>query len=267
MRRVMLGTVSVILSCFVLGAPAQAADHLKCYKVKDPLALKGPKPSWLDLSGEFPTEHCSVTGSFRLFCVPVTKTVTGQLQRKFSPPGGKFVDFTPAPVAGQDLTEDTLCYQIKCTDTKPSPPNPTLQVFDQFGDRTVTKLQPYLLCGPAGQGTPPAQPTQFTFPLDGTQAGTNSTATGSCTGVLDAAQTAFTIDCTHNVSNAIAAHIHKGAPGVAGGIVFPFASGTSPIHAVWNLTPSDVTDLLGGQLYVNVHSIAFPLGEIRGQIQ
>jgi hypothetical protein len=264
MRRVMLGAVSVILSFFALAAAAHAADHLKCYKVKDPLSLKGPKPSWLDLSGEFPTEHCSVAGSFRLFCVPVTKTVTGQLQRKIPPDVPKFENFTPAPIAGQDLTEDTLCYQIKCTDNNPTPPNPSLQVFDQFAGRTVTKLQPYLLCGPAGQGNPP---TVFNFQLDGAQEGNNSTATGSCTGVLDATKTTFTIDCTHNVTSPIAAHIHKGLPGVQGGIVFPFASGTSPIHAVWNLTSSDVTDLLGGQLYVNVHSVAFPLGEIRGQIQ
>ena len=122
----------------------------------------------------------------------------------------------------------------------------------------------YLLCGPAGQGAPP---TTFTFPLDGTQAGTNSTATGSCTGVLNGAQTTFTIGCTPNVANAVLAHIHKGAPGVAGPIVFPFSSAASPIHEVWNLTPSDVTDLLAGQLYVNVHSTAFINGEIRGQIQ
>jgi hypothetical protein len=266
MRRIIFGGVSVILSLIALAAAARAADHLKCYKVKDPLSLKGPKPSWLDLSGEFPTESCSIVGGFRLFCVPVTKTVTGQLQRKFSPPGGAFQDFTPAPVAGQDLTEDTLCYQIKCTDKAPSPPNPSLQVFDQFGCRTVTKLQPYLLCGPAGQGQAPAS-TTFNVPLDGSQAGTNSTATGSCTIVLNGAQTTLTIDCTHNVANTILAHIHKGGVGVAGPIVFPFSSPASPIHEVWNLTPSDVTDLLAGSLYVNIHSMAFIGGEIRGQIQ
>ncbi len=263
MQRVICGGVSVILSLIAVAATAQAGDHLKCYKVKDPLALKGPKPSWLDLTGvQFGTESCSIVGGFRLFCVPVTKTVTGPLQRKLSPPGGPFESFTPAPIAGEELTEDKLCYQIKCLDTKPSPPNPSLQVYDQFGGRTLTKLQPYLLCGPAGKGAPP---TQFTFALDGNQAGNDTTATGSCTGVLDAAQ--FTIDCTHNVADAIAAHIHKAPPGVDGNIVFPFASGTSPIHGVWNLSASDVTDLLGGQLYVNVHSNAFPLGEIRGQIQ
>ncbi|HVO23716.1 MAG TPA: CHRD domain-containing protein [Candidatus Margulisiibacteriota bacterium] len=195
-----------------------------------------------------------------------TKTVTGQLQRKFSPPGGKFEDFTPAPVAGQDLTEDTLCYQIKCTDNAPTPPNPSLQVFDQFGGRTVSKLQPYLLCGPAGQGTPP---TTFNIALSGSQETppNNSTATGSCTLVLNAAQTTLTIDCTHTVANTILGHIHKAPAGTPGPIVFPFSNPASPVHEVWNLTPSDVSDLLAGNLYVNIHSTAFVAGEIRGQIR
>ena len=33
---------------------AQATDYLKCYTVKDPLQLKGPKPAWLDLDSPHP---------------------------------------------------------------------------------------------------------------------------------------------------------------------------------------------------------------------
>jgi hypothetical protein len=40
----------------------------------------------------------------------------------------------------------------------------------------------------------------------------------------------------------------------------------SPITATWSLTAADVPARLAGGLYVNMHSSAFPDGEIRGQI-
>lgn len=75
---------------------------------------------------------------------------------------------------------------------------------------------------------------------------------------------------------ATAAHIHLGAPGVPGGVVRAFAAGEmvtpNTISGVWKptdaaaLTPALMTDLLKGNLYVNVHTVANPGGEIRGQI-
>jgi CHRD domain-containing protein len=271
-RRIMFGAILGGLGWALLPGLATAqTDHLKCYKVVDPLLLKGPagKPpvEWLDLnSPDFGLEQCRVISGFRLFCVPATKTVTQPLERKFKPPGGAYQSFTPAPFAGENLTEDKICYKIKCDNQMPSPPNPSLGASDQFGERTFTKLKPYLLCGPA------RQKTTFTFTMDQSQETppTGSTATGSCTGVLNASQTSFQLDCTHNVVNPTLAHIHKGAPGVAGPIVFPLPSAVSPISATWNLSPSDVSDLLAGLLYVNVHSNncgSCSGGEIRGQIQ
>lgn len=75
------------------------------------------------------------------------------------------------------------------------------------------------------------------------------------------------IYCTHNVDDAIAAHIHSGEPGVAGGIVHPFDDPSSPIiDENILLTPQLASDLRQGLLYVNVHSPAHPGGEIRGQL-
>jgi cysteine-rich repeat protein len=125
-----------------------AVDHLQCYRVTDPLRLQGPLPSWLDLSGQqFGTSQCRITGTFRLFCVPVTKTVSQPIQRRFLPPGGPFVPFTPAPLANtQRLTQDQLCYRIQCPTSQVIPEK---RVIDQFALRKITKLTPYLLCGPA----------------------------------------------------------------------------------------------------------------------
>jgi hypothetical protein len=68
------------------------------------------------------------------------------------------------------------------------------------------------------------------------------------------------------------AHIHLGDPGIAGPIIHPFP--TAPIGVtsgsfadIWTgLTPADITALEAGGTYINIHTTAFPAGEIRGQI-
>lgn len=66
-----------------------------------------------------------------------------------------------------------------------------------------------------------------------------------------------------------AAHIHEGAPGVAGPIIFPLTE-TSAGSGIWTtqatLTDEQLNKLMAGNYYVNVHSAAFPNGEIRGQL-
>lgn len=91
---------------------------------------------------------------------------------------------------------------------------------------------------------------------------------GSCVGVLSGFPTpdpSFTVACDHNVEDAVMAHIHIGPPGVAGPIVFPFPDPLD-IDATWDLTLDEAIRLLAGGYYVNVHSPAFPAGEIRGQL-
>jgi hypothetical protein len=61
------------------------------------------------------------------------------------------------------------------------------------------------------------------------------------------------------------AHIHKGAPGVSGGIIKPLPLG-SPKQAVLEIDAQTASDLLAGLLYVNIHSLIVVAGEIRGQI-
>jgi hypothetical protein len=91
-----------------------------------------------------------------------------------------------------------------------------------------------------------------------------------------------------NIDNLTAAHIHCGAAGVAGPVVVPLPLGPGARGAIIgegdvsaiNPVPSsaacpggvaNMADLLmkieAGMAYVNVHTVAHPGGEIRGQLR
>jgi Protein of unknown function (DUF1566) len=147
--RVLLVVVVTTVALATL-AVAQVADHLKCYKVKDPLLLSGT----VDLdSPQFGAEPgCKIARATPpLFCVPATKTVVEVRDRRTGQP------ITPLPIAGPD-PGDRLCYKIKCD--APAPPD--TQVTDQFGTRTVSGFRAKLLCTPAVKGGPPGPTTTTT---------------------------------------------------------------------------------------------------------
>lgn len=111
--------------------------------------------------------------------------------------------------------------------------------------------------------------TVFNVSLDGAQAPTPSTFTGSGTVTLNPAQTQITEAVTHDIPNSQVtdAHIHQGAPGVNGPVILPFPGmGENPINEVISVAPAQVTQLLAGNCYINIHTMSFPGGEIRGQI-
>lgn len=94
-----------------------------------------------------------------------------------------------------------------------------------------------------------------------------STATGTATLLFNTSTKIFTITVTHDIASPTNGHIHKGAVGVSGAPVFPFSSYTSPInYTSVALDASQEADLNAGLYYVNIHSAAFPGGEIRGQL-
>ncbi len=78
----------------------------------------------------------------------------------------------------------------------------------------------------------------------------------------------FQIDYENLLGTTTAAHIHRGTAGVNGPVVYPLATSPFPsgFQGQITLNPADLTDLMNGGLYVNVHTVQFPAGEIRGQI-
>ncbi len=118
------------------------------------------------------------------------------------------------------------------------------QILPRTVDRFFTRLE-------GGQEVPP----------------TGSAASGLCRSDLSDDATALVVsECVHDVFAPTGAHIHAAPAGVNGPIIFDFGDPTSPFSGTAPLAAIDAADLAGDLLYYNVHSMAFPAGEIRGQI-
>ena len=66
-----------------------------------------------------------------------------------------------------------------------------------------------------------------------------------------------------------AAHIHSGAAGKNGPVIVPLQKGSDggwALAPAAKLNPDQLKMFKAGELYVNVHSMAHPDGEIRGQL-
>jgi hypothetical protein len=116
---------------------------------------------------------------------------------------------------------------------------------------------------------PPNPNVTFKATLTGAQEvpANASTATGDATLTFNTATKIFTVTVTHTIASPTNGHIHKAAVGVSGGVIFPFSSFTSPIsYTSAALDATQEADLNAGLYYVNIHTAAFPNGEIRGQL-
>ncbi len=115
----------------------------------------------------------------------------------------------------------------------------------------------------------------FTINLDGLQEvpPNASPGFGSGTATLDTVTGLMTLSGTFGglVSPTIDAHLHGLAPaGVNAGVIFGLSFTLGATSGSFNgngiLTPAQITGALNGQTYVNIHTSAFPGGEIRGQV-
>ena len=145
----------------------------------------------------------------------------------------------------------------------------------------VVALAAALAVGPAlALAADPPTPA-FGGPLSGAQEvpAVTTAATGEGTAVVstDGSTITYYVAYSGLSGPAVAAHIHTGAVGVAGGIILPLVVSASPMVGTLtaaNFTPSGaittfaqaVAAIQAGNTYFNIHTAANPGGEVRGQI-
>jgi hypothetical protein len=111
--------------------------------------------------------------------------------------------------------------------------------------------------------------TNFTAVLNGANEvpANNSTAAGTATLTFNNSTKIFSITVNHNIASPTGGHIHMGAAGINGSVVFPFTTLTTPFtYTSAALTAAQESDLKANLYYVNIHTTAFNGGEIRGQL-
>jgi len=128
----------------------------------------------------------------------------------------------------------------------------------------------FLLLGSIGSAN--ATLIKFTTSLDGAQAsaglGTGSLATGSSIAWFDDVTNEFSWDLSWSgLVNVTAAHFHGPAgPGVNAGVVIGIDFSSNPTTGNAILSAQQTSDLFNELWYINIHTAAFPGGEIRGQV-
>ena len=136
------------------------------------------------------------------------------------------------------------------------------------------EIRGQIACGPAVLPAT-ASTTTFNAVLNGAQETPPNTSPGQgvASVVLDATATNATITLNFTgvtPANVTRMHIHSpGVPGVAAPITVDYFNGSglaSPFTATLPVTSAVVSALRSGTAYVNLHSAAFPGGEIRGQL-
>src|SRR5882762_5605633 len=119
----------------------------------------------------------------------------------------------------------------------------------------------------SGGGSAPAMVIRSAS-LDGTQAGTGATGIGRGAVVVNPVTRGITggITFTGLTGNPTAAHIHRADTNIAVGLTLASDNATGVLLNNITLSLADYAELLAGTLYFNVHTVANPGGEIRGQI-
>jgi hypothetical protein len=99
-----------------------------------------------------------------------------------------------------------------------------------------------------------------------------SAGVGTVTGTYDATTQMITISAPYNNLSAglTAAHLHVAPAGSNGGVIVNLSPSTGAtsgtISGTFALPSANESDLFAGNVYINLHTSAFPGGEIRGQL-
>ena len=111
--------------------------------------------------------------------------------------------------------------------------------------------------------------TTFVAVLNGAQnvPPLNVPGTGMATMILNDAQDqlSYALEYQDLTSPENDAHFHNAGPRDIGPVVHQMPLGT-PKVGVWNIPPDMVTELFAGNIYVNIHTEVYILGEIRGSV-
>jgi CHRD domain len=96
----------------------------------------------------------------------------------------------------------------------------------------------------------------------------STTGSGAASIKLDGDVLSWVVTYSGLTGPVTGAHFHGPAPANANaGVIVPFAGSLgSPIQGSQKLTAAQIAGLRGGLWYVNLHTAAFPGGEIRGQV-
>lgn len=96
----------------------------------------------------------------------------------------------------------------------------------------------------------------------------NGSFTGTYVENAKGAKLTWKLSYSSLTGDAMAAHIHKGKPGVSGPVTVPLCGPcTSGMTGSAQISKAVITALEGGSAYVNVHTAKNPAGEIRGQVK
>ncbi|MFI5294658.1 MAG: CHRD domain-containing protein [Thermodesulfovibrionales bacterium] len=114
----------------------------------------------------------------------------------------------------------------------------------------------------------------FETTLDGSQevppTGSSASGVANYTVNINTGAVSGTVAFSGLTSAATEAHFHQAAAGVPGPVILALTGGAGSTSGVWTIsgtfTPADLTALGSDGLYLNIHSVNFLNGEIRGQV-
>jgi outer membrane protein assembly factor BamB len=183
------------------------------------------------------------------------------------------------------VANDNRVYAFSLTQATPSPtptatatatasPTPTATATATATSTPTATATATATITPTATATATATATpacfRFVITINGAQEVPPNGSAGTGTGTIDVDQ--VTNQLSYNItfsglgSAETMAHIHGFAPpGMNAGIIHTLPAG-NPKIGVFNYAEAQEANILGGLSYVNIHSVNFPNGEIRGQI-